>query len=120
MVAAGAVSRLFNRKGQIIVSRDAAKEDDLMELALKAGAEDFLADPHGYEVLTEPANFDKVQRRMEEKKIKLEVAHVTWLPTLTSPIDGQNAADVQDLLDELEENDDVKEVYHNAEFAGQS
>ncbi|HUS36534.1 MAG TPA: YebC/PmpR family DNA-binding transcriptional regulator [Verrucomicrobiae bacterium] len=117
IAAAGAVSRLFNRKGQLIVSRDAAKEDELMELALEAGAEDFLADPHGYEILTEPANFDRVHSRMEEKKIKLEVAHVTWLPTLTVPIEGQNAADVQDLLDELEENDDVKEVYQNAEFA---
>jgi YebC/PmpR family DNA-binding regulatory protein len=100
IAATGAVSRLFNRKGQLIVSRDAAKEDDLMELALEAGAEDFLADPHGYEILTEPANFDKVHRRMEEKKIKLEVAHVTWLPTLTVPLEGQNATGVQALLDE--------------------
>jgi YebC/PmpR family DNA-binding regulatory protein len=120
IAAAGAVSRLFNRKGQIIVARDSAKEDELMELALEAGAEDFAADPEGYEILTEPGNFEKVQRQIEAKKIKFEVAQVTWLPTLTVPIEGQNAAEVQEMLDQLEENGDVKEVYHNAEFASES
>jgi YebC/PmpR family DNA-binding regulatory protein len=120
IAAAGAVSRLFNRKGQIIVSRDAANEDLLMELALEAGAEDFVAEPEGYEILTDPANFEKVHRRIEEKKIKFEAAHVTWLPTLTVPIEGQNAAAVQRLIDQLEENGDVKEVYHNAEFAAEN
>ena len=53
----GSVSRLFQRKGQIIISREAASEDQLMELALEAGAEDFKAEPQGYEILTEPAKF---------------------------------------------------------------
>src|SRR5437667_8579931 len=57
IATAGSVSRLFQRKGQIIVAREAAGEDRLMELALDAGAEDFKADPQGYEVLTEPASF---------------------------------------------------------------
>ena len=120
IAASGAVSRLFNRKGQIIVSRDAANEDALMELALDAGAEDFVAEPEGYEILTDPASFEQVHRRMEEKKIKFEVAHVTWLPTLTLPIAGPNAAAVQKMLDEIEENPDVKELYHNAEFASEN
>jgi transcriptional/translational regulatory protein YebC/TACO1 len=120
IAASGAVSRLFNRKGRIIVSRDVANEDALMELALEAGAEDFIAEPEGYEVLTDPAHFEEVHRRMEEKKIKFEAAHVTWLPILTLPIAGKNAVDVQTMLDQLEENDDVKELYHNAEFAGES
>ena len=120
IAASGAVSRLFNRKGQIIVSREAADEDSLMELALEAGAEDFVAEPEGYEVLIEPVRFEEVHRRMEEKKIKFELAHVTWLPSLTVPIAGRHAAEVQTMLDQLEENDDVKELYHNAEFAGES
>jgi YebC/PmpR family DNA-binding regulatory protein len=120
IAASGAVSRLFNRKGQIIVSRDAANEDALMELALEAGAEDFVAEPDGYEILTDPAHLEEVHRRMEEKKIKFEAAHVTWLPTLTAPIASKNAVDVQTMLDQLEENDDVKELYHNAEFAGEN
>src|SRR5881296_83375 len=54
----GSVSRLFHRKGQIIVPRDGANEDQLMELALEAGAEDFKADPDGFELLTEPGRFE--------------------------------------------------------------
>jgi transcriptional/translational regulatory protein YebC/TACO1 len=112
--------RLFNRKGPLIVSRDAAKEDDLMELALEAGAADFVAEPEDYEILTKPGYFEKVYRQVEVKKIKLEAAHATWLPTLTVPIHGKEAAEVHAMLDQLEEDDDVKEVYHNAEFAGES
>src|SRR6476659_7828544 len=59
----GSVSRLFQRKGQIIVSREAANEDQLMEAALEAGAEDFKTDAQGYEILTEPANFEAVHKQ---------------------------------------------------------
>src|SRR5271170_1972663 len=58
IASAGAVTRLFQRKGQIIVAREAAGEDQLMELALEAGAEDFKADEDGYEILTEPSQFE--------------------------------------------------------------
>ena len=119
IAAAGAVSRLFNRKGQIIVSRDSANEDALMELALDAGAEDFIAEPEGYEILTEPARFEEVLRSLEQKKIKHEVAHITWLPMVTVQLEGAPSADVQQMIEQIEENDDVKELYHNAEFAGE-
>src|SRR5207344_610462 len=66
----GSVSRLFQRKGQIIVGRDAAGEDQLMELALEAGAEDFKAEPEGYEILTEPGRFEAVHKQIEAKGIK--------------------------------------------------
>src|SRR5437899_995737 len=59
----GSVTRLFHRKGQIIVPREAANEDQLMEVALEAGAEDFKAEPQGFEVLTDPANFEPVHRQ---------------------------------------------------------
>src|SRR5437764_3714649 len=60
----GSVSRLFQRKGQIIIPRDGATEDQLMELALEAGAEDFKAEPQGYEILTEPARFEAVHKQL--------------------------------------------------------
>src|ERR1043166_2732830 len=63
----GSVSRLFHRKGQIVVARDAAGEDRLMELALEAGAEDFKADPQGCEIITDPASFEAVHKRVEAK-----------------------------------------------------
>src|SRR5262245_24824176 len=66
----GSVSRLFQRKGQIIVSRDAAAEDRVMEAALDSGAEDFKAETQGYEILTEPAQFEAVHKKLEALGIK--------------------------------------------------
>src|ERR1017187_4675652 len=113
----GSVSRLFQRKGQIIVSREAAGEDALMELALEAGAEDFKAEPQGYEILTEPGNFEVVHKQIEARGIKCEAAEITSLSTITVPLTGAAAITaVNKLIEALEEHDDVKEVYSNAEF----
>ncbi len=113
----GSVTRLFQRKGQIIVTRDAAGEDQLMELALEAGADDFKVDEQGYEILTEPAQFEAVHKQLEEKKIKPAVAGVTSIPKVTVLLAGESAiATVSKLLEAIEDHDDVKEVYSNAEF----
>jgi YebC/PmpR family DNA-binding regulatory protein len=113
----GSVTRLFQRKGQIIVPRENADEDQLMEVALEAGAEDFKADPQGYEILTEPNQFEKVHQQLEGRRIKPAVAEVTALATLTVPLsDPQTSAAVSRLIETLEDHDDVKEVYSNAEF----
>jgi YebC/PmpR family DNA-binding regulatory protein len=117
----GSVSRLFQRQGQIIVSREAAGEDQLMELALEAGAEDFKAEPQGYEILTEPANFEAVHRQMEAKGIKCEAAEITSLPTLLVPLTGEaDITAVNRLIEALEEHDDVKEVFSNADFPNEA
>lgn len=117
IAAAGAVTRLFQRKGQIIVPRDAANEDQLMELALEAGAEDFKTEEQGYEILTEPANFEAVHKAVEAKGIKPAAAEITYIPTLTVPLQDEAAVNaVNKLIEALEENDDVKDVYSNAEF----
>jgi len=117
IATAGSVSRLFHRKGQIIVSREAAGEDALMELALEAGAEDFKAEPQGYEILTEPGNFEAVHKQIETKGIKCEAAEITSLPALTLPLaDAAAITAVNKLIEALEEHDDVKEVHSNAEF----
>ncbi len=113
----GSVSRLFQRKGQIIVSRETAGEDQLMELALEAGAEDFKSEPLGYEIITEPAKFEMVHKQVEARNIKCEAAEITSLPTITVPLaDTPAAAAVGKLIEALEEHDDVKEVFSNAEF----
>ena len=116
IATAGAVSRLFQRKGQMIVPREAAAEDRLMEVALEAGAEDFLVEAEGYEIITEPAQFEAVHRAVEAKGIKCAAAEVTYLPTLTLPLDAETARPVLRLIEALEDHDDVKEVYANAEF----
>jgi len=117
MATSGAVSRLFQRQGQIIIAREAADEDTLMELALEAGAQDFKAEPEGYEILTDPAHFEAVVRQIEAKGIKPEAAEVAWLPTQTVPVGaGPAATAVNRLIEALEEHDDVKEVNANADL----
>jgi YebC/PmpR family DNA-binding regulatory protein len=117
----GSVSRLFQRKGQIMVAREAVSEEQLMEIALEAGAEDFKVDPQGYEILTEPAQFEPVHKQLEAKSIKSAAAEVTALPTATVPLnDEQEISAVSKLIDALEEHDDVKEVYSNAEFPAEA
>ena len=119
IASAGSVTRLFHRKGQMIIARDAANEDQLMELALEAGAEDFKAEPEGYEILTDPAHFEAVHKQLEAKGIKCISAEITSLPTLMVPVsDAPTVAAVNRLTDLLEEHDDVKEIYSNAELPG--
>src|SRR6266478_1883237 len=89
IATAGSVSRLFQRKGQIIIPRDAANEDQLMELALDAGAEDFKAEPEGYEILSEPGQFEAVHKQLEAKGIKAAVAEVTEVASVTVPLEGE-------------------------------
>jgi YebC/PmpR family DNA-binding regulatory protein len=121
IATAGSVSRLFHRQGQIIVPREAAGEDQLMEVALEAGADDFKAEPEGYEILTSPANFEAVHKQIEAKGIKSAAAEITELPALTVPLENPQAqAAVSKLIDALEDHDDVKEVYSNAEFPAES
>lgn len=113
----GSVGRLFQRKGQIIVSKENANEDKLMELALEAGAEDFKIEAEGFEILTEPVNFEAVHKKIESAGIKCEVSEITSLPVITAPLNGDAAvAAVNRLIDGLEDHDDVKEVFSNAEF----
>ncbi|HWN93875.1 MAG TPA: YebC/PmpR family DNA-binding transcriptional regulator [Methylomirabilota bacterium] len=114
----GSVSRLFHRKGQLVVPRDGASEDQVMEIALEAGADDFKADGDGFEILTDPGHFEAVHKALEQKGLKCAVAEVTSLPTASVPLTDRNAeAAVNKLIDALEDHDDVKEVYSNAEFA---
>src|SRR5205814_936865 len=109
IATAGAVSRLFHRKGQIIVPREGVNEDALMEAALEAGAEDFKADEHGFEIITDPAHFEAVNKKVEEKGIKPASAQITHLPEISVPLSDERAiAEVTRLIDLLEDHDDVK------------
>src|SRR5438132_6878158 len=102
IATAGSVSRLFQRKGQLIVPREGANEDQLMELALEAGAEDFKAEAEGFEILTDPSHFETVHKQIEAKGLKPAVAEVTYLPTVTvSLTDPTTIASVNRLLDGL-------------------
>jgi len=120
MATSGAVSRLFHRKGQMIIPREAASEDQAMEAALEAGAEDFRTEAEGYEVITEPAQLEAVHRQLEARGIKCASAEVAYLPTVTAPVaDPANAAALSRLLEALDDHNDVKEVYSNSAPPGE-
>ncbi len=117
LAGSGAVARLFHRKGQIVVPREAAGEDQLMELALEAGAEDFKTEAEGYEILTAPNQFEAVHKALEARGIKPALAGITEVPSLNVPLpDPGTTAALNKLIEALEDHDDVKEVYSNAEY----
>lgn len=116
IATAGAVSRLFQRKGQIIVARENADEDTLMELALEAGAEDFKVEPEGFTIITDPDTFEEVHKAVEEKGIETELAEISQIPDLITPVDAGAAKSLNTLLEKIEDHDDVNAVYHNADI----
>ena len=113
----GCVSYMFDEKGQIIIDRAEVKmdADELMMLALDAGAEDFSEEEDSFEITTSPADFSAVREALEKEGIPMAEADVTMIP--------QNYVDITDeddikkfnrIIDLLDEDDDVQDVYHNA------
>lgn len=115
MGEAGCVSWMFTQKGLIVVDKNNANEDDLMTIALEAGAEDMIADPEepNYEILTAPADLETVKAALAAKKIKMEVAEVTRMPQTYVKLEGKEAEQMVRLMDALEDNDDTQNVYAN-------
>ena len=115
MGTTGCVSFMFEKKGQIIIEKeDAVDEDTIMMLALDAGAEDFVSDEEGYEIITEPDNFSEVYEAIDNEKISILSAEITMIPTTTTDLDAQEDKDkLRKMLDQLEEDDDVQNVYTN-------
>jgi len=114
MAGANAVKHLFHRKGQIVVPKGPVSEDDLMTVVLEAGAEDMTTHDDGYEIITDPHQFEAVHKALESKGIKLQAAEVTQLPITPVPVgEEKTARAVLGLVEALEENDDVQNVYAN-------
>ena len=112
----GSVAFQFKHCGQLIFA-PGTSEDQVMEVALEAGAEDVLTDAEGaIEVLTTPADFEAVKNALEAAGLVAEMAEVTWRAENSVSLAGDEAAKMQKLLDILEDLDDVQNVFHNAEF----
>ena len=117
----GCVSHMFAEKGQIILSKEELEDaditlsaDDLMMLALDAGAEDFSEEDDSYEIITLPDDFSAVREAIEAEKIPMASAEVTMLPqTYVTLTDENDIKQLQRTLDLLDEDDDVQDVYHN-------
>ena len=110
---AGAVSWMFAMKGYFLIEKTQAKEDELMNLVLDAGAEDMKADDKNYEIFCAPQNFEQVKQAIDAKGVKPQDAEVTMVPSSTIKLVGHEAKQLLDLIDMLEEHDDVQHVYAN-------
>jgi len=113
MAGAGSVSWMFTKKGYLLIEKSQIKEEELMSIALDAGAEDFKSDEKNYEIFTSVQDFEKVKQAIQEKGIKFQDAELTMIPSSTIKLTGGDAKQLLGLIEGLEEHDDVQQVYAN-------
>ena len=113
----GCVSYMFNKKGIIVIEKASTnmEEEELMMLALDAGAEDFNSSEEVYEITTEPSEFSAVREKLEEAGLEFLEAEVQMVPTTTVALDEAGKEKMERLIEKLEDLDDVMDIYHNWE-----
>ena len=111
----GCVSYMFNKKGMIVIDKSTTDmdEDELMMLALDAGAEDFNSEDEVYEIITDPSDFSAVREKLEENGLEFLEAEVQMIPSTTVDLDEAGVEKMERLIERLEELDDVSNIYHN-------
>ena len=116
----GCVSWMFKQKAVFLVEKEVfGDEDELMDIVLDAGAEDMKAEDEIFEITAEPNAFDAIEQALAEKGIETASAEVTMVPDTTVGLAGKDAEKMQTLIDALEDNDDVQNVYTNYESDGE-
>ncbi|MGD9694533.1 MAG: YebC/PmpR family DNA-binding transcriptional regulator [Thermoleophilia bacterium] len=113
----GSVAWQFDRKGVVVVDREGVDEDRLMDVALAGGAEDIVEDGSQWQITTEPTEFMAVRGALEEAGIGYLSAELTMLPKSTVQPDEKEARQILRLVDQLEDNDDVQDVYSNFDIS---
>jgi len=116
LAESGSVSWMFERKGVVNVEKDSIKEDDLMEVILDAGADDLKPEGDYFEVIAAVENFEKVRKAIEDKSYKIESASLQYIAKDLIAVDSKNTDEVIRFIEAVEENDDVQNVYTNADF----
>jgi YebC/PmpR family DNA-binding regulatory protein len=116
LAQSGSVAFQFTKQGVITVRADAVTEDELMEIALDAGAEDVRNEGEVFEVITSPVAFHKVKDAIAAKNVPIEASEITFMPNSTVPTEGEAAQKILKLVEALEDNDDVQSVSHNADI----
>lgn len=112
----GCVGWMFKRKGIFSIAKEAAAEEDLMMIVLDAGAEDMKVEEEGYEVVTEPDDYDAVEKALADNNIEIAMSEITMVPDNMVSLSEEDALKVQKMIDELDDMDDVEDVYYNAEL----
>jgi len=109
----GCVAWMFDKKGSILIDKRAIGEDELLEVALEAGADDVREEENEYEVLTSPAAFEAVRQALEQKGLKILSARIGMIPQNTVELSEEKASSMLKLMERMEDNDDVQNVYAN-------
>ncbi|WP_314625347.1 YebC/PmpR family DNA-binding transcriptional regulator [uncultured Selenomonas sp.] len=113
----GCVGWMFKQKAVFIVEKETFEdEDELMSIVLEAGAEDLKAEDDVFEITADPADYEAIEAALGAKGIETASAEITMVPDTTVKLEGKDAEKMQSLIDALEENDDVQNVYSNYEF----
>ncbi len=113
----GSVGWIFDKKGYIVVSKDAKPEDELFEIVTEAGAEDLRDDVDNFEIITAPDNFDVVLAAVKEAGVEPEVAEVELVPQNYIKLEGAEAKQMLKLMESLEDHDDVQKVSANFDIS---
>lgn len=116
MGESGSVAWMFERKGVITITREGRPEDEFMELALDAGADDFQVDEDYCVVQTGMEGFEPVRKALAEKKLHIENASLQWIAKNHIAVSGDDAVKLVKVLDILDEADDIQNVYHNGDI----
>lgn len=117
MGTSGCVSFMFEKKGLLVVEKnDSTDEDELMMMALDAGAEDFSSEDDVYEITTSPEDFSSVREVLENGGIEFVSAEISMIPSTASQLDTASAERFEKLLEKFDDNEDVQNVWHNAEY----
>ena len=111
--ASGCVGWMFDRKGVIRVLKENYEEEELMLAAIEAGAEDLVSEDEFYEIFTNFESLDDVRSTLEEAGIQIASSEPTFIPQNTQPLEGKQAEQMIKLMEALEDNDDVQNVYAN-------
>ena len=114
--ATGCVGWMFDRKGLIVVNRDGADEEKVMETAIEAGAEDVREEEGTFEVITAPEDFETVRDALVNAKIGIEMSEITMIPQNMAPLEGKDAEKMVKMMDAFDDCDDVQKVYTNADI----
>ncbi len=117
----GSVAWMFHQKGQIVYQKAKSVDfDKLFELAIEAGADDVQDDGEVYEIVCAPEAFNDLRTALDQLQIEADVSEITRLPENYTAVDADKSETLGKLIDMLEDNDDVQNVYHNAEFPDES
>ncbi|MCI8965706.1 MAG: YebC/PmpR family DNA-binding transcriptional regulator [Clostridia bacterium] len=113
----GCVSYMFEKKGVLVIEKESTNisEDDLMMIAIEAGAEDFSSEEECYEITTAPENFSSVREELEKNNLQFIEAEVQMVPNIYVKLDEKDSERMENFLEKLEDLDDVSSVYHNWE-----